>query len=493
MHPLRRLDNFLNGITMYRLMVYILSLLLALAFVFMLTGVLSYSAIGLVITTGVLTVACFVANMGLAKLFKITPNHESGIITTLILACILPQTTTVHRALLIALTGVLAMAVKYILVWRGSHFLNPAAAAAMIVSLLGLLPVTWWIGNPMMVIPTFILGMLILRKTRRFTLYIVFVLTAAAMMLLVSSIHGVAAGSALYTLIFSYPLVFLGTIMLTEPTTMPAGRFYQGLYAAIVGVLFSAQLDLGFVSTSPHIALIIGNIFSLLVSPKQGIRAVLKGRTGIGNNLYDFAFSMPTGRHLPYRPGQYLEWTLPGVKLDARGNRRTFTISSSPTEKELHVTIKTYEPSSAFKRRFLELKPGDVVLAGHIGGNFTMPADTTQKLLFVAGGIGITPFRSMLKYLVDIDQKRDIYLIYAARPDEFAFKADFDAATAQGVKTIRINDMLDAAKLAELVPDYAARATYISGPPPMVRGLKAALLAAGIKPTSIHTDLFTGY
>jgi hypothetical protein len=430
MRIFRRIDDLLNNITMYRLMVYVLSLLLGIAFIFMLTGILSYSAVGFMVTTGVLLVACFVANQGLARLFKVTPNHESGIITTLILACLLPQVSKLSDALLVAATGVLAIAVKYVLVWRGSHFLNPAATGAAVMSTLGLVPVIWWIANPPMFVPMLLLGLLVLRKVRRFTLFGWFVLAATVVMLLVSLLHGFPAWPALKTLALSYPLLFLGMIMLTEPTTLPAGRYNMMLYGLLVGSLFGSQLDLGPVSMSPHVALVLGNVFSLIVSPKRGLRLKLTSRTELAPHIYDLTFDLTPGARVPYAAGQYMEWTLPGVKFDSRGNRRTFTVASSPTESDLRIGIKTYEPSSAFKRRLLELTPGDVVLAGHIGGSFTLPADTSQKLLWIAGGIGVTPFRSMTKQLLDTGQRRDVVLIYSARPEEFVYKDIFEAAAA---------------------------------------------------------------
>lgn len=489
----RPVDDFLNGITMYRLVVYVLGLLLAVSAVFMITGVLSYSFSGFIATSGVLLAACFAANMLLSRLRRVVPNHESGLVTALILACILPQTHTLERAMIVALTGVIAIAVKYLLVWRGSHFLNPAATAAVVVSLTGLLPVTWWIANPSLFIPMALLGVLVLRKTRRFILFGWFALAAVMVTLLVAMVGGWELGSVLQTLVLSYPLLFLGCIMLTEPTTLPAGRLPIALYGGLVGVLFASQLDLGFVSMSPHLALVIGNVFSMVVTPKRGLRLRLEACNEIAPRIYDAVFTQPAGGRLPYAPGQYMEWTIPGVPFDNRGNRRTFTIASSPTEDRLRIGIKTYQSSSAFKRRLLELKPGALVMAGHVGGSFTLPPRSSGKLLFVAGGIGVTPFRSMVKYLMDTHESRDIILIYAAHKGEFVYRKIFGMAEKYGVKTFYFTEQLTDVAIREMAPDFTERIPYVSGPQPLVRGVSDALVRMGVSRSRIRTDLFTGY
>lgn len=496
MHPLRRIDDLLNHITMYRLVTYVLLLLLGIAWVFMLSDVLAYDPIGFMITTGVLLLFGFLANQGFARLFNIVPNHESGLITALILACIMPQTTLAQfgeRVPLIALTVVLAIAVKYVLVWRGSHFLNPAAAGAVIVSVFGILPVTWWIANPSMFLPTLVLGLLIVRKVRRFELFGLYVLASVTVMIMVSALDGIVPHQAVGTLLLSYPLLFLGMVMLTEPTTMPAGRLNIAMYGALVGVLFASQIEISGVDMTPHLALIVGNMFSLAASPKRGLRLRLKERRDLAPNIHEFVFSSPGKTIVPYKAGQYMEWTVPGVAFDSRGNRRTFTIASSPTETDLRIGIKTYGRSSAYKRRLLELEPRDGLLAGHIGGNFTLPSDAEQKLLWVAGGIGVTPFRSMAKYLTDTGAKRDIVLLYVARPREFVYQDIFKAAEAHGLRTEYLTNGLDADMIKKFAPELDERIVYVSGPNGMVTGVTDTLADLGVNRAQIHTDLFTGY
>ena len=122
---------------------------------------------------------------------------------------------------------------------------------------------------------------------------------------------------------------------------------------------------------------------------------------------------------------------------DSRGNRRYFTISSSPTESEIRIGIKFYQNSSSFKKTLLNLKTGDKVLAGSLSGDFTIANTKEKKFVFVAGGIGITPFRSILKYLIDNNVKKDIILLYSNKlKEEIVYVDVFNSAYRNlGIKT----------------------------------------------------------
>jgi ferredoxin-NADP reductase len=148
------------------------------------------------------------------------------------------------------------------------------------------------------------------------------------------------------------------------------------------------------------------------------------------------------------------------------------------------------------------------LIAGHIAGDFTLPADATEKLVFIAGGIGITPFRSMLKYLLDTQQRRNIVLIYANKAaEEIVYRDILDAAhTRLGVKTLytltdpaavprnwtgftgRINEQM----ILRTIPDYDERIFYLSGPPEMVRASEQVLKNMGISGRQIKKDFFPG-
>ena len=158
-------------------------------------------------------------------------------------------------------------------------------------------------------------------------------------------------------------------------------------------------------------------------------------------------------------------------------------------------TVKHPNPASSFKRTLDELTPGDTILAAHLAGDFTLPKDKSKKLALLAGGVGITPFRSMIKYLVDSGERRDVILLYSANtPDELSFTNLFRQAEPAGIQARFVTEgRLDDAKIAELLPDYRQRTFYLSGPYPFVHGVQAALLQLGVGQSQIITDFFPGY
>ena len=114
-----------------------------------------------------------------------------------------------------------------------------------------------------------------------------------------------------------------------------------------------------------------------------------------------------------YVAGQFTEIRLPIANPDERGDKHWFTLSSSPTEPLLGITTKfTPKHGSAFKRALAALKPGTHLALAEPMGDFVLPLDTSIPLVFVAAGMGITPVRSMIKWLHDSGQKRSIHLIY---------------------------------------------------------------------------------
>lgn len=490
---------------MYRLLLYGLAALVAIAAVFGFTDTISVSGLGLLVSTGILVAVCFGTNKVLAKLYGAPSNSESSLITALILICIIPPTTSLTYGLGAAIAGLLAIVSKYVLAWRHKHLFNPAAFGAAAVGVVGLVFASWWIGNPTMLPFTLFFGLLILRKIRRFGLFFSFALAAVLTTLLVGLVNSHDLTEVLRNMILSGPLIFLGTIMLTEPATMPSRRYYQYLFGIIVGVLFSSQLHLTeYIYTSPERALLIGNLFAFALSYRARLTLKLKEIVRISPSVYDYVFT--TNYQLRFLPGQYMEWTLPLKRSDSRGNRRSFTLASSPTENDVHLGVKFYQPSSKFKEHLHAMKPGDTITVGALSGDFVLPVDPAQKLVWIAGGIGITPFRSQAKYLIDADQKRDIDLFYVVSdPAEVAYNAVWNAARNIGVRTTFVlsggtppkdwrglTGRLTAEHI-KAVPDWQNRLYYISGPNAMVEAYKTMLREAGVARGHIITDHFSGY
>jgi ferredoxin-NADP reductase/Na+-translocating ferredoxin:NAD+ oxidoreductase RnfD subunit len=479
--------------------------LVAISLAFSFTGVLTVPFWGLVLSSVLLITSTYLTNKLLSYVWRVQTNTESYILTGLILFFVLPPATTPTRAIFIFLAGAIAMASKFIIAYHGKHIFNPAAFSVALLGIFGLLHSNWWVGSSVLWPFVLLFGLLVLRKIRRFYLFGVFAVISLLIIALMGIVQDESLSETLMLAITSSPLLFLGTIMLTEPSTMPARKRDQIVFAAVVAILFATAWNIGGVHIYPEVALVLGNIYAFAVSPKYRLLLRLKEIRPISKQVYDFVF-VPD-RKPEFEPGQYMEWTLPYQKHDSRGNRRTFSIASSPTEDAVHLGVKFYEPGSTYKTALRNLKPGQGMYAGQIGGEFTLPKDTTEKLVFIAGGIGITPFRSMLKYIIDTGQTRNIVLFYAvSSPDEIAYKEILDEASKHGVQVIQVlgskevpaawtglTGYVDTALISERVPDYAERTFFVSGPPFMVDAIKRNLHQLHVGRERIVSDYFPGY
>lgn len=495
MNPIRRLDNFLNAVTMYKVLLYGLSAIAVLCLVLSATGALTVPFGGLVLSLLLVMIGCGLTNFVLAKIWELPANQESWFISALILFFIVPQATTGSQAILIFLAAVIAMASKFIIVLRGAHLFNPAAFGVAVLGIFGLLSATWWIGSSILWPFTLLFGLLVIRKIRRGTLAVVFALVAIFLSY-VLAVHGHQnISQTMSQALTASPLIFLGSIMLTEPSTMPGRRRQQLIFAAVVAILYTTHFQVAKVYISPELALVLGNLFVAIFWLKTHTKLTLKTINRVSDRVYDYVFTPE--RRLAFQAGQYMEWTLPGVKFNNRGNRRTFTIASSPTENEVHLGVKFSEPSSVYKQVLKQLKPGGALFAGEIAGNFTLPADNATKLVFIAGGVGITPFRSIIKSIVDSKQQRDAVLIYLLSDPAEAMYADvFKAAQTNGLKVVLLpssRTALNAKVLKGHIPDCQDRLCYVSGPPPMVQNAAYILRQLGVSQSHIITDSFTGY
>lgn len=204
-----------------------------------------------------------------------------------------------------------------------------------------------------------------------------------------------------------------------------------------------------------------------------------------------------------YTAGQYTELTVPHDNPDERGIKHWFTISSSPTDELVSITTK-FNPdrSSTFKKALWSLPMGTRLHWADAMGDFVLPKDKTIPLVFVAGGIGITPFHSMIKWLTDTHEKRTIHLIYGARTlDEVAFRSLLESYV--GKFEIVLTDpaagwdgpsgRLSADKILELVGKPDEQMLFLSGPEPMVKDFRQDLVAKGVDEQKVVMDDFPGY
>ena len=204
-----------------------------------------------------------------------------------------------------------------------------------------------------------------------------------------------------------------------------------------------------------------------------------------------------------------MEWTLKHSDVDSRGNRRYFTLASSPTEKDVRLGVKFYPEPSSFKNKLLAMSTGEEIIASQQAGDFVLPKDKNQGLVFIAGGIGITPFRSMIHYLLDIGEKRSITMLYSNKTvQDVAYKEVFDRAENElGIKTIYsittntespipppfLLGQISSELIVREIPDYKNRIFYISGPHGMVTAFQDILKLMGVKNKNIKVDFFPGF
>ena len=510
---MRLIDNALNTITMYRLTLYFLIALLGLAVVESLFGLIPGGPLAIVATTAVLLAVCFLVNAAIARIMKIRSNPESSLITALILALIsgpVSLTGDPRHIVALVLAGVVAIASKYLLALRKQHLFNPAAVGALFSGLVFGDYASWWVGNLALLPLVVVGGFLLVRRISRLRLIGVFLLAFSVFMVCLGAAQGLGPDLILQSLAFVFAhssLLFFAAVMFTEPMTSPKRFPWQVAYALVVALLYQPQLQLFGGNLTPEEALLIGNLLSFIVSPSYKLRLALKERTTVARETLAFTFPKPPG--FTHRVGQFMEWTLPVAKGDGRGERRYFSIASSPTEKDILVAARFSPNPSQYKRAMAAMTPGSTITAGELGGDFTLPKNPALPLAFIAGGIGITPFRSMIKYLVDTDQRRDVVLLYSNNAeDEIAFGDLFDEARHKiGLKAIytltdtsRIcqgwcgeRGLIDADMIRRGVPGIGSRLFFISGPPAMVNAMKGTLRSLGVPRGRIRSDYFPGY
>lgn len=497
--------RIIDGTTMYRLVLYYLLGLLGVAFVFGFFKIVPHDPTQLAFSTVLITLCCAISNWVFAKVFRTPANVESAYITALILALIMNPVAASDLAGVGGLicASVWAIASKFILSIGRKHIFNPAAFGVALTALALNQPATWWVGGNVALLPFVLIGgLFVARKLQRFDLIGVFI-GVNLLTVLATSAPDSYVMSVSETLVHS-PLFFFAFVMLTEPLTAPLDRWMRLVFAALVGVLSAPNVHFGEFYLTPELALLAGNLFNYAVSPKGRFAMKLVRVEQAGAGAYDFIFA--SDRRLKFRPGQYLEWTLGFPHPDNRGNRRHFTIASAPSEDEVRLGVKFYPEGSSFKRALARMQPGDEIHGAQLGGSFVLPKDRGKKLAFLAGGIGITPFRSMIQYMLDEGQARPVVVLYGnGKVEDIAYKDVLDRAEQElGIPTVYAAaaepepiegvypGFIDANLIRQAMPDYLERVFYISGPHPMVTLLKRTLREMGVSRSKIKVDFFPG-
>lgn len=179
---------------------------------------------------------------------------------------------------------------------------------------------------------------------------------------------------------------------------------------------------------------------------------------------------------------------------------RTYSFSSSPTEPDLMITFK--KGITKFKKSMERVQPGDVMLITQYGSN-GFRVDRKSKSVFIAGGVGIAPFRSMIKEGIDYGDPLNIDLIYMNSTDDFPFRRELEQwqETDRSLRVHYVVSSKEGRLTKDMLRRYLDRSDttgakykyYIAGPPAMVSSFESMLSSLQVEGGSILTDSFTGY
>jgi len=197
-------------------------------------------------------------------------------------------------------------------------------------------------------------------------------------------------------------------------------------------------------------------------------------------------------RPVDFIPGQYADLHMLTPLGDPRGQSRVFSLTSLPEEDLVSFVIKMVSPTSPYKLGLQALRTGDELRLDDAMGDLVLPKSPDIPLVFVAGGIGIASFASMLRQLLAAREERSIYLFYALRSrTEYIFRNLTDTYPL-ALKTIAIApNRLSAQEIVASTPPSAL--VYLSGSQRFVEGLQTNLAALGTPHEQVIFDYFDGY
>jgi ferredoxin-NADP reductase len=236
------------------------------------------------------------------------------------------------------------------------------------------------------------------------------------------------------------------------------------------------------------------------------MRAHIKQKQEVARGTLLVVFDLD-GEEVDFRPGQYFWVTLLDPPYDdEKGPRRHITVVTSPNERGV-LGLCTRLRESAFKRSLAELPLGAEVEVEQPKGNFVLPEDTTRPYVFIAGGIGITVFRSMLRYIDEEGLPHRVTLVYSNRDEDSTPFLDELRDLERRNPNVRLvltmtedanwhgeTRRIDAAMLRDhLDADLASYTYLVAGPPAMAEAIASTLTEAGVPEAQVRAERFSGY
>jgi ferredoxin-NADP reductase len=239
----------------------------------------------------------------------------------------------------------------------------------------------------------------------------------------------------------------------------------------------------------------------------MAIALKLKERRMVAEGTMAFHFEKPPG--FAYVAGQAGDWILQHpAKTDKEGNKRSFTLASAPYEEDLFFATRLRE--TAFKEDLQSTDLGSQVDFDGPWGELTLHDDPAVPAVFLTGGIGVTPFRSIVLQWAHDELEHSLFLFYSnRRPEDAAFVDELQAVAKQRAKFTFLPTMtemekskmpwsgaqgyIDQAMLRRSLTDLNRPIYYLSGPPKMVESMQKLLTDSGVKQERVRTESFDGY
>lgn len=213
------------------------------------------------------------------------------------------------------------------------------------------------------------------------------------------------------------------------------------------------------------------------------------------DDVYTFKFK--SNGACNWKPGQHGLFVIPGRKLEG-GSFRGFSLASTPDENVIMISTRISDKPSAFKQILMSLKQGDIINMRGPFGPFYLD-EPSKTVVCIAGGIGITPYRSIISAAVsnNIFAATSINLLYIDSRKSFVYKDYFDDLLKDN-KFIEIKYLSDKEEMAKEMNKFVEQLKndavyYLSGPPGMIKQLKEKLISQGIKKNNIKHEMFLGY
>ena len=241
--------------------------------------------------------------------------------------------------------------------------------------------------------------------------------------------------------------------------------------------------------------------------PVSAYASRLLNRVEVAEGTIAFHFEKPTG--FDFKPGQSADLTLPNPpETDAEGNVRTFSIASAPFEDQLMFATRMRD--TAFKRSLKKMPLGTVVKMDSAMGSFTLHKNSAKPAVFLAGGIGVTPFSSIVRQADHDRAPRKLYLFYSNRRREdapfvevlqnlektnpqFRFIATMTEMRRSKKTWNGETGRIDQEMLSKYLNELRGPIYYVAGPPALVSGMRKMLVASGVDEDDIRSDEFSGY